>query len=111
MQWLVRKGEVSKDLLVEAVLAQQQLLDPPEKGAGLRSLDDPVVVRGREGGDFADRELREGLGCHRRELSGISDGAGRDDETLPRQEARDRRGRAEGARVCERDRRALEIGQ
>src|SRR5436190_20329650 len=67
VQWLVRKGEVSKDLLVEAVLAQQQLLDPPEKSAGLRSLDDPVVVRGREGGDFADRELRESLGCHRRE--------------------------------------------
>ena len=41
---LVRDPQRGEDLVVEAVLAEQQLVHDLEELAGLRALDDPVVV-------------------------------------------------------------------
>ena len=45
---LVRHAEALEDLVVEAVLAEQELVHPAEELAALGAADDPVVVRARE---------------------------------------------------------------
>ena len=45
---LVRDAEALEDLVVEAVVAEQQLVHPAEELAALRALDDAVVVGARE---------------------------------------------------------------
>ncbi len=59
---LVRDPQGGEDLLVELVLAEQQAADDPQELAGLRSLDDPVVVGGRERHRLADSQPGQGLG-------------------------------------------------
>ena len=51
---LVGDPQRAEDLVVEAVLAEQQLVDPLEELTGLRALDDAVVVRRGQGHDLAD---------------------------------------------------------
>ena len=58
---LVRDAQRLEDLVVERVLAEQQLVDLAEELAGLRALDDPVVVGRGEREDLAHREAGEGL--------------------------------------------------
>ena len=60
MSWTQRTGSYgmrsdAEDVVVEAVLAQQQLVDAAQEVAGLRALDDPVVVGRRQREDLADR--------------------------------------------------------
>ena len=45
----------AEDVVVEAVLAEQQLVHPAQELAGLRALDDAVVVRAGQGDGLADR--------------------------------------------------------
>jgi len=51
---LVGDAQALEDLVVEAVLAEEQLVDDPEELAGLGALDDPVVVGARQGEDLGD---------------------------------------------------------
>ena len=44
---LVGYPQRAEDLVVESVLAEQQVVDQAQEVAGLRALDDPVVVRAR----------------------------------------------------------------
>ncbi len=106
----VRNLELREDSLVEAVLAEEELLDARQEAARLGALDDPVVVRRGEGRDLADGQARERRGRGRAKLRRELDRPGRDDERLSRHETRDRRGRAERARVRERDGRPFEVG-
>ena len=59
---LVRDPQRLEDLVVEAVLAEQQLVDHPQEVAGLGALDDPVVVGRGQRHDLADRQPGDGLG-------------------------------------------------
>ena len=59
---LVRHAEGAEDVVVEAVGAQQELLDPLEVQARLGALDHPVVVGGGEGEDLGDAQLGHDLG-------------------------------------------------
>ena len=56
---LVRHAEVVEDVLVEAVLAEQQLVDPLQEQPALGALDDAVVVGARDRDDLADAERRQ----------------------------------------------------
>ena len=58
---LVRDAQRGEDVVVEAILAEQELVHVTEELAGLRALDDPVVVRRRQRHDLADREAGERL--------------------------------------------------
>ena len=104
-----RDPEIRENAVVEAVLAEKELLDAGKESPGFRALDDPVVVRGGERHDLADREP----GQHRRrgggELRGIVDRAGRDDGSLAGHQARNRSRRAERAGIRQGDRRPFEI--
>ena len=54
---LVRDPQRLEDLVVEALLAEQQLVQAAQELAGLGALDDPVVVRRGQRHHLADREL------------------------------------------------------
>ena len=56
---LVRHREAGEHVVVEAVVAEQQVVDPAEELAALRAGDDAVVVGVGERGDLAHAELRE----------------------------------------------------
>ena len=58
---LVRDAQRGEDLVVEAVLAEQQLVDLLQELPGLRALDDPVVVGRGERDRLADRQPGQGL--------------------------------------------------
>ena len=53
---LVRHPEGVEDVVVEAVLTEQQLVHALEEHPRLRTLDDAVVIRARDGDDFGDAE-------------------------------------------------------
>ena len=55
---LVRDPQRLEDLVVEALLAEQRLVDDPQEVAALRALDDPVVVGAGQGEDLAALRLR-----------------------------------------------------
>ena len=105
-----RDPEIREDGVVEAVLAEKELFDAREESPGFRALDDPVVVRGRERDDLADREPGQHRRRRGRELRGIVDRAGRDDGSLAGHQARNRSRRAERAGIRQGDRRPLEVG-
>ena len=50
---LVGQPQALEDLVVEPVLAEEELVDEPEEVPGLGALDDPVVVRARQREDLA----------------------------------------------------------
>jgi hypothetical protein len=57
-----RRGcAASEDVVVEAVLAEQQPVDAAQELAGLRALDDAVVVGARQRDDLADGVAGERL--------------------------------------------------
>ena len=58
---LVGHPQRVEDPVVEAVLAEQLAVHDPQEVAGLRALDDPVVVGRRQRHDLADGEPGEGL--------------------------------------------------
>ena len=63
---LVRDAQRGEDVVVEAVVAEQELVHRLEELAGLRALDDPVVVGAGQRGDLADAVVGEGLVAHAR---------------------------------------------
>ena len=89
----------AKTPLVEAVVALQVLLDDLQEPAGLRALDDAVVVGRGHRHDLlgADR------GADRAEADGVGDRARGDDRALAGHEPRDGGDRADAARVGQRD--------
>ena len=61
---LVRDPQRAEDVVVEAVLAEQQGVQPGQVLTGLRALDDPVVVRRGQRHDLGDAHL--GRACRGR---------------------------------------------
>ena len=98
-----------EDLVVEAVVAHEQLVHPGEEEARLGSLDDPVVVGRGEGDDLRDPELGEGGRVGGGELRRVGERADADDGSLAGHEAGNRLGRAERAGVRDGDRHAGEV--
>ena len=92
-------AEVGEDLLVEAVLALQLLLDKREEPAGLRALDDAMVVGRRHRHDLLGPDDRADVA----EPDRIRDRARGDDRALADHEPRDRGDRPDAAGVGERD--------
>ena len=59
---LVGHAQRPEDVLVEVVLAEQQVVHLLEEQAGLGALDDAVVVGGGDGDDLRHAEVGQGLG-------------------------------------------------
>lgn len=106
---LVGQPQRREDVVVEAVLAQQQLVDALEELARLRALDDAVVVRGGQRDDLANAHVGQGLLAGALEVRGVLHGADADDRALTRLQPRHRVVRADRAGVGQRDRRAREV--
>ena len=107
---LVRDAQGLEDLVVEALAADEQLVHALEELAGLRALDDAVVVGGGQRHHLADRHLRERVLGRTLELRRVLHRADADDDALAGHEARHRVVGADAARVGERDGGALEVG-
>ncbi len=106
----VRHPEGAEDVVVEGVLAQQPLVDGLQELPRLGALDDPVVVGGGEGDDLGDGQLAERPLVRALPLGGVVDAADPHDHALAGHQAGDGLDGADGARVGEGDRRALEVG-
>jgi hypothetical protein len=102
-------AEVRCERLVEAVFALEQLFDPAQEGAGLGTLDHPVVVGRGQRHRFRDAELAQALGRGVRPLGRVGDRPGRDDRALAPHQAGDRGDGADPAGVGQRDVGALEV--
>ncbi len=98
-----------EELVVEAVVAQQELVDLPQEVAALSTLDDAVVIGGREGQDLAHGVAVERHGARTLPLSWVLQGADTDDGALTLHEAGHRVDRADAARVGQRDGGAPEV--
>ena len=107
---VVRDAQRGEDLLVEALLADQQLVHDLQELAGAGALDDAVVVGASQRDRLADAELDERLLARALELGRVLERAGADDAALALHEPRHRVHRADAARVGERDRGAGEVG-
>ena len=107
---VVRDAQRREDVLVEAALADEQLVHLLEELARAGALDDAVVVGAGQRDGLADAELGERLLARALELGRVLEGAGADDAALALHEARHRVHGADAARVGERDRGALEVG-
>jgi len=101
--------ERREDLVVEAVGAEEEVVDPPEELPRLGALDDPVVVRGGEGDDPTDAVAGEEAGIGALEAGRGADGPDPDDETLVGHEAGDRLHRPDGPGIREARRRPGEV--
>ena len=97
--------EVREDLLVEGLVALQQRLDALEEAAGLRALDDPVVVGGGHRHDLLGADHR----AHPLQPDRIGDRAGGHDRALAHHQTRHRGDGADPAGVGERDVAAGEV--
>ena len=106
---LVGDAQRLEDLVVEALLAEQQRVHQAQEVAGLRALDDAVVVGAGQRDDLADRVAVERLGARALPLGGVLQRADADDRALALHEPRHGVDGADGAGVGEGDRRALEV--
>ena len=106
---LVGHAHRLEQVVVEPVGARQQGGDAGEEESRLGALNDPVVVRRREGHDLAQAELGQHPGVGRLVARGVAECADPDDGALSRHEPRHRLDGAERARVGERHRRAREV--
>ena len=107
---VVGDAQVGEDALVEVALTDQQLVHLLQELAATGPLNDAVVVGARERDRLANTELGERRLRHALELGRVFKRAGTDDGALPLHEARHRVHGADAARVCQRDRVALEVG-
>ena len=98
---LVRHAERVEDVVVEAVLAEQQFVDALQERARLGALDDAVVVGARDRDDLAHAERAEVGAVGALELGRVVDAADADDHALARHQARHRLDGADRARVGE----------
>ena len=112
---LVRHREAREDVVVEAVVAEQQVVDAAQELAALGAGDDAVVVGVGERGDLAHAELRERVRVGALVLGRVADAADAEDEPLPGHEPRHRVHGADHPRVrdrarwCRRSRRARSL--
>ena len=106
---LVGHVEGGEDLVVEAVLAEQQLVHPLEEQAALGALDDAVVVGAGDRDDLGDAERRQVVAVGALELGRVVDGADADDDALAGHQPGHALDRADGAGVGEGDVGALEV--
>ncbi len=79
----VRDPQRREDVVVEAALADEQLVHDLEEFARARTLDDAVVVGARERDDLPDRELVERLVARALELGRVLERASADDAAWP----------------------------
>ncbi len=107
----VRHAQVVEYLFVESVLAVEQGLHPAQEHAGFRALYDAVVVGAGERHHLADAQHGARFIGGAQVFGRVIDGARGDDGALAHHQARTARHRADGARIGEGNRRALEIGR
>ena len=69
----VRHREAREHVVVEAVVAEEQVVDPAQELAALRAGDDAVVVGVGERGDLAHAELGERVRVGALVLGGVAD--------------------------------------
>ena len=105
---LVGQPERAEQVVVEAVLTDEQLVHVLEVRARLRALDDTVVVGRGERDDLADAEVGDGARVGGLELGGQVDGADPEDRGLARHQARHRVDGPDRAGVGDRQRRTDE---
>uniref|UniRef100_E6Q3Q8 Uncharacterized protein n=1 Tax=mine drainage metagenome TaxID=410659 RepID=E6Q3Q8_9ZZZZ len=94
---------------VKFALALQQAIDASQKFTRLRALDDAVIVGVGHLHHFADAEAAQRRFVDVGETGRVTDGAGGENRTLPRHQARNRRDGADAAGVGEREARPGEI--
>ena len=85
---------------------EQQLVDGAQELAGLRALDDAVVVGGGQRDQLADAQFGDAFLAGALELGGVLQCARADDRALPAHQPRHRMHGADGARIRQRDRHA-----
>ncbi|CAB4880249.1 unannotated protein [freshwater metagenome] len=107
---LIGHSEAAEDEVVEAVLADEVLVQPLQEHAALGTLDNAVVVRARDRDNLRHAELHERAHVCALELGRVVDGSDADDDALTGHQARNRLNGADGARVGEADRCASEVG-
>ena len=106
---LVRDAQGLEDVIVEVLLAQQELVDDAQELAAAGALDDTVVIGGGQGDDLGDRVAGEDLLVCALELGRVLKGAGTDDAGLALGQARYGVNRSDAARVRQRDGGALVV--
>ena len=106
---LVGDAQTAEDVAVEVVSSEQQLVDATEELAGLRSLDDTVVVGRGEREGLRHGVADEGFLGSALPLSGVLHGADADDAALALHEPRHGVLGAERAGIRQADRGAGEI--
>ena len=105
---LVGQAERTEQVVVEAVLPDEELVHPLEVGAGLRTLDDAMVVGRREGHDLADAEVGDRARIGGLELGRQVDRPDTEDHGLPGHQTRHRVHRSDRPRVRDGERRTGE---
>ena len=106
---LVGDPQRAEDLVVEVVLAEQQLVHAAQEVARLGALDDPVVVRRRQRHDLADRVAGDRVLGRALPAGRVLHRADADDRALALHQPRHRVVGADPAGVGQRDRGALEV--
>ena len=106
---LVRDPQRAEDVVVEAVLAEQQGVQPGQVLAGLGALDDPVVIGRGQRHDLGDAHVAEPVGIGALELWRVLHRADADDRALALHQARHRVVGADGAGVGQGDGGAGEV--
>ena len=105
---LVRDAQFAEDLVPE-VVGEQHFVDGAQEVAGLRALDDAVVVGRRQRDQLADAQFRDALLARALELGRVLHRADADDGALAGHQPRHRVHGADGAGVGQRDRHAGEV--
>ena len=106
---LVGHAHGVEDLVVEAVLPEQQAVDELEEHARFGALDDAVVVGRGEGDDLRDAELGQHPGVGGLPLRRILEAPDADDDPLAGHQPRHRLDGADGAGVGQGDGGAAEV--
>ncbi len=105
----VRDTQGVEDAIVKTVLASQLLGERAQELAGLRALNDPVVVGGCGVHGFPNTQVGKTLSGNRSPFGWIVSGANPDDGPLARHETRHRVGGSQCARVRQGNGRTLEV--
>ena len=105
---LVRDAQLAEDL-VEEIVGEQQLVDGAQEVAGLRALDDAVVVGRGQRDQLAESQLGDALRAGALKLGRVLHRAGADDRALPGHQPGHRVHGADGAGVGQRDRHAGKV--
>ncbi len=106
---LVRDPQRPEYLVVEPVAAEQQLVHPPQEVAGLRALDDPMVVCRGQRQHLRHGEAGQALRGGALVLGRVLHRPDADDRALAGHQPRDRVHGADGAGIGEADRRTGEV--